>query len=92
MWVRGCRNVHKNTILIDWEFQELDSEADGLYLVSLSNSNLDFKISLSACFLTPDTSSWAMDCDLYFNHFMSCLYSIADEADLFYVEAILMHI
>ena len=24
-----------------------------------------------------------MDCDLYFNHFMSCLYSIADEADLF---------
>ena len=36
----------KNTILIGWEFQELDREMDGLYLVSLSNSNLDFKIIL----------------------------------------------
>ena len=57
----------KSTLLNDWKLIELDTYMEGLYIVSLDNVSQGIKIVLCPCYLPPENSPWAIDCDLYFS-------------------------
>ena len=73
-----CGIFIKNELLSKWNFVELDKEMDGLYFVRITNCDNDISIILSVCYLPPENSSWALDCDAFFSHFTAFLYSMAD--------------
>ena len=43
---------------------------EGLYFVSFIIVRLDIILVLCPCYLPPENSSWAIDSDLFFNHFL----------------------
>ena len=52
----------------------------GLYIIVLEIVFNECRIVLCACYLSPETSTWGMDADLYFNHLSSVVQSL-DEVD-----------
>ena len=54
----------------EYELRELDINMEGLYFVSFIIVQLDIILVLCPCYLPPENSSWAIDSDLFFNHFL----------------------
>ena len=48
----------------------------GLYIIVLEIVFNECGIVLCACYLSPETSTWGMDADLYFNHLSSVVQSL----------------
>ena len=68
----------KNTLFNKWNFREIDSSVDGLFVTSLYNETTDSKIVLVPCYIPPENSAWSMDCEYVYNHLTSVLFSLED--------------
>ena len=63
-------------LLESWEVTNIDASIDGLYIIGLDSKNCDCQLILCACYLSPETSTWGREVDVYFNHFTSVIQSL----------------
>ena len=75
----------KNAVLERYSVFIVDKTFDGIFCLRFVHKESQYSFILISCYLSPESSTWGRNADLYFGHLLALLYTVTDTVDSIYI-------
>lgn len=81
----GVGFLVKNVVLERYSVSIVDKTFDGIFCLRFEHRESQYSFILISCYLSPESSVWGRNADLYFSHLLALLYTVTDKVDSIYI-------
>ena len=81
----GVGFLIKNAVLEQYSVDIIDKTYEGIFCLRLEHREAQYSFILISCYLSPESSTWGRNADLYFGHLLALLYTVTDKVDSVYI-------